>query len=210
MSVQTQVNLGGTLGGRRYEGIVLSPAFGVETNVPEITLPAAKPGALTTRTDNNTGVLTMDAGHGLATGRIDVYWDVAGVRGCRRQMDGVVTVDSIAIDGGYGDNLPPDESPITAVAPVSEVVALDADALKIFAASVNKDSHCSISFGTQGTAYAEGGAIELNDGLFGQGRFWVDGAFGTNPLADANNFDRIYASQGGTSAALLNISLGGQ
>lgn len=66
------------------------------------TVPVAQTGALTTRTDNDTGTLTMSGGHGVVTGKVDVFWDT----GSRVGMDATVTSNSIAIDGGTGDNLP--------------------------------------------------------------------------------------------------------
>ncbi len=89
----------------------------------EVSVPAALPGTLTTRTDANTGVLTMTAGHGLTTGKIDVFW----ATGSRHGMDGTVTVNSIAIDGGAGDDLPDAATAITACAPTVQNVAFAGD-----------------------------------------------------------------------------------
>ena len=84
--------------------------------IVEDDIPAAKVGALTTRTDNDTGELTMETGHGITTGAtLNVYW--AG--GKRLGMTvGTVATNAVPIDGGTGDNLPADESPITAMVPV--------------------------------------------------------------------------------------------
>lgn len=70
----------------------------------EVTVPIAKAGTLTTRTDNDTGTLTMSTGHGIVDAdTIDLYW----TGGCRRGMTvGTVSVNSVPIDGGSGDNLP--------------------------------------------------------------------------------------------------------
>lgn len=80
-------------------------------------LPAAKTGTLSTRTDNNTGILTMAAGHGITTGqRLDLYW--AG--GSRRGMVvGTVATNSVPIDLGAGDNLPVLTTAITAQVPTA-------------------------------------------------------------------------------------------
>lgn len=94
------------------------------------TLAAAKVGALTTRTDNDTGVLTMAAGHEITTGaRLDVYWGTGKRIG---MVVGTVATNDVDIDGGAGDNLPADETAITAMVPQLEtfaVTAADMDAL---------------------------------------------------------------------------------
>jgi hypothetical protein len=199
-----------SLNGTQYQEVVVSAAFGVVTNVPPVTLNAAKVGALTTRTSDSVGVLTMNTGHGLVDGIIDLYWDIGGTKGCRRNITADVTADSIAISDGTGDVLPADESAITAVHPSTETVSMNGDNLKIIAAKTNRDSHCCISFGTETTAYVEGGCIELNDGTFGRGRVWESQTGGTNPIADANNFTTLKLSQAGTVAATVQLDLAGE
>lgn len=80
---------------------------------------AAKAGVLTTRTDNNTGTLTMDdAGHGITTGaRLDLYWTGGKRRGI---TVGTVSGTSVPIDLGDGDNLPVATTAVKAAVPASE------------------------------------------------------------------------------------------
>lgn len=78
----------------------------VESVVTEV--PVAWGGTLSTRTDNDTGTLTMDdAGHLISTGDlVDLYWD-GGTR--RRVVVGTVSGTSVpfgAVTAGAGDNLP--------------------------------------------------------------------------------------------------------
>jgi len=97
----------------------------------EDTLSVAKTGALTTRTDDNTGTLTMAEGHGFTDGQIlDVYWS-GGVQ--RNVVVGTVATNSVPIDSGVGDNLPADETAITAVVQKSINLAIDGDNTKILA-----------------------------------------------------------------------------
>lgn len=97
----------------------------------EDTLSAAKSGTLTTRTDNNTGTLTMAASHGITTGQIiDIYWS-GGVQ--RSVTVGTVATNEVPIDSGIGDNLPADETAITAVVQKSINLAIDGDNTKILA-----------------------------------------------------------------------------
>lgn len=74
------------------------------------TVPAAKTGTLTTRTDNDTGVIGAQAGHGIvSTNKVDVFWD----GGSRTGMTATVAGDNITVDGGTGDNLPVVNTPVT-------------------------------------------------------------------------------------------------
>jgi len=91
-------------------------------------------GQLTTRTDTDTGVLTMTAGHGLITGKIAVFW--AGGR--RYNMDAVVSSDSIAIDGGSGDNLPDNLTAITADQQIVVNAAFDPDDVSVLLVTATK------------------------------------------------------------------------
>lgn len=74
------------------------------------TLDPARPGTLTTRTNNNTGTLTLETGHGIATGnRLDVFWldPTTGQQRCQHKITaGTVSGNSVPISGGLGDNLP--------------------------------------------------------------------------------------------------------
>lgn len=109
--------------GSTYSGVKNITSDGSVTK--SITVPAAKTGALTTRTDADTGTLTMDSGHGITTGaRLDLYWDGGSRRGL---TVGTVSVDEVPIDGGAGDDLPDDETDITAMVPVEEEFLLTGD-----------------------------------------------------------------------------------
>jgi hypothetical protein len=110
-----------TLGGKSISGAVtVTP---VTEDAGQATLVAAKTGVLGTRTDNNTGTLTMTTGHGLTTGLIvDIYW-VGGVQ--RNVTLGTVSVDSVPFDLGVGDNLPIATTAVT----VGVQTAIDLDAV---------------------------------------------------------------------------------
>lgn len=116
-------------------GVTIQPLPVTHTNSGPIgledTLDAAKSGALTTRTDANTGELTMSPGHGITTGQIiDIYW-TGGVQ--RSVTVGTVATNAVPIDGGIGDDLPADETPITAVVQKSINLAIDGDNADIVA-----------------------------------------------------------------------------
>lgn len=91
-----------------------------------LTLPKGKAGTLTTRTDNNTGIATLAAGHGIVTSDIvDVYW--AGGR--RYGMSATVSGNDVTIDGGSGDNLPNQNDAVIVSKQVRINVLIDGDLL---------------------------------------------------------------------------------
>lgn len=75
----------------------------------EPTVPGAKTGTLTTRTDDNTGSITAEVSHGISTAAIvDVFWlNADDTYGSRRGMTvGTVAGTTVPVDGGTGDVLP--------------------------------------------------------------------------------------------------------
>ena len=98
----------------------------------EETLAASQAGSLTTRTDDNTGTITMTSGsHTIATGNtVDIYWS-GGVR--YGVTVGTVSGTSVPIDLGSGDVLPAAATAITIVPQVSANVSIDGDNAKYVA-----------------------------------------------------------------------------
>lgn len=82
----------------------------------EVAVPAAKTGSLTTRTNATDGTITLDTGHGLSTGALDIFW--AG--GSRSQVAATITTNACAITGGSGDDLPAQGTAMTVSALTSE------------------------------------------------------------------------------------------
>lgn len=155
------------------------------------TLAAAKVGALTTRTDANTGELTMAASHGITTGvRLDVYWS----GGSRYGMTvGTVATNQVPIDGGAGDDLPADETAITAMIPVEETFDLVGnDATAIGAAG---DAAFTVVF-VDGSDAAHLAVAKYAAG----GYSWLTGD-GTNPIAGDTITD-VFLSHGSSSGAV--------
>lgn len=95
---------------------------------------AAAPGDLTTRTDDNTGVVTLDAGHSIVTGKVDVFWD----GGRRYNVDATVVVNACSIDGGAGDVLPADETPVSVCQQVIVNAAFDPDDVSVLLVTATK------------------------------------------------------------------------
>jgi len=165
-------------------GVALDPA-----------LPAAVVAALTTRTDNNTGVVTLPANHGIVNGKIDLYW--AG--GVRYGMDGIVTVNALAIDLGAGDNLPDDESAVIVSNQVAIDVDVDGDLLAALAAACPTRAHLDF----QDDADASLLAVEIAAGEVYE---WHADSEVTNPLA-GDVVASLKASNGEATAATLKVGI---
>lgn len=99
------------------------------TVAAQVTLPAGKSGTLTTRTDDNTGQLTVASGHGItASDTVDVYWS----GGRRYGVDVTATASTtIDIDLGSGDNLPAQSTAVVVVKQVAANVMIDGDNAKL-------------------------------------------------------------------------------
>jgi hypothetical protein len=127
-------------------GIAFNASAQLTADVQESTtysVPVAQTGTLTTRTDNDTGTLTMaSGGHGITTGaRLDIYW----TGGCRRGMVvGTVSGTTVPIDLGSGDNLPIATTTIQASVPIKKAFALIVANAVIFA--MTSDFECQFTF----------------------------------------------------------------
>lgn len=99
-----------------------------------ITLPVGKAGELTTRTDADTGTITMvDADHGITTGMIvDIHWTVAGVDYVQYGVTvGTVSGTSVPFDAGAGDDLPVLNSDVVVTPHVTVNTQVDGDNAKV-------------------------------------------------------------------------------
>jgi len=167
----------------------------------KVELPAAKNGTLTTRTDDNTGELTMAASHGITTGQLlDVYWTKSdGTVGCRRGMTvGTVATNAVPIDGGSGDNLPTQATVITAQVPVSYDFATVGNKLLVLGANAQRRASVAFLDGDD----AQLAAYTLNPGAV---EGWWKFKDGANPLAGATSATVLLSN--GDSAASNQIQV---
>jgi hypothetical protein len=105
---------------------------------------------LTTRTDDNTGVITVTS-HSITTSdTVDVYWSTG-----RRYGVDVTAQDSttISIDLGAGDNLPSSSTAVKIVKQVPFNLALDGDNAKIVGFSYELAADTSDGFGCRVTLF---------------------------------------------------------
>ena len=117
------------LGGNIAQSLPRSANAG---GIREVDLPVGKAGSLTTRTDNNTGTITMsDPSHGITTGAsIDLYWD-GGVQ--YKVTVGTVVGTAVPIDLGLGDNLPVEDTAVVVSVRSQINVDIDGDNLALLA-----------------------------------------------------------------------------
>lgn len=157
------------------------PGNGDASVEPDV--PAAKVGQLTTRTDNTTGTLTMNAGHGIITGqKIDVYWVIANITYHRRQVvAGTVAGNSVPISGGTGDNLPANMTAVTVGIPV--VVDLNVNGNNIQAAQYIAARDGVVILTTAGGTEIHGTLVGDKSGnLAGSAWDWYTGSSVANPF----------------------------
>jgi hypothetical protein len=122
------------------------PVSVVVGGTSESAIDPAWAGALTTRTDDNTGTITItDPAHTITTGaKLDIYW----ADGSRYQVTvGTVSGVSVPIDLGAGDNLPVANTALTAMVPNSETTAITGNnAQWIFCQSLCTTASSRITF----------------------------------------------------------------
>lgn len=122
-------NVNAAAGSRQYSVDIGLTAESSQNFSPSV--PVAWLGTLTTRTDANTGEITMDdADHEIDTGdRLMLYWeaddDLGNAAGHRRfVLAGTVSGTAVPIDLGAGDNLPVDETPNITVCVMEQITAV--------------------------------------------------------------------------------------
>lgn len=160
-----------------------------------VSLPAGIAGTLTTRTDNDTGIVTVLAGHGITTSdTVTLFWE----GGVRRGLTVTATASTtISIDAGAGDNLPLVSSVVTIAKEVITSLGHVGDDLAIFAIhSVNR---------LMANIRDAGPATILALDIAGRESFAYISTFsGTNPFAGETLVTAVLAN-GGTTAATATI-----
>jgi len=162
-----------------------------------ITLPAGKAGTVTTRTDNDTAILTVASGHGITdTDTVAVFW--AG--GYQRNVDvTATTATTISIDAGIGANLPIVTTAIVVSKQLPHVTAFVGDSLDLFA--IGCRNRCSVEFFTSVPA-----SLLAYDIVASEGRSWVKSTDTTNPLA-GGTVATIRVANGETTETSLYMGL---
>ncbi len=176
---------------------------GTESAKVQLALTNGKVAQLTTRTDNDTGVITSTA-HGLsASDFVSFFWtNPDGSEGCRMNMDITgVTTDTLTVDLGQGDNLPANLTNGVVGLVASRVVAWDgtANGMIGFSASLG-NRRGSVTAQAVGTLIGLAGT-DLIKHLKTQspGYTWLSGVDGA--FAFTGNILMVTAALGDTQAA---------
>jgi len=189
-----KIETGATLLGKTYKSNVTVSADGVTQKDPEV--PAAKVGQLTTRTDNDTGVVTMTGGHGFITGdKIDLYWS----GGSRVRMAATVAVNAVTLDGGSGDVLPANLTAVTAMKARVEDFVVTGD--NVVGITANFPTQGSIVFANSDDSFTY--PVRTDDaGAW----IWYTGSGVTNPLA-GESITKVYFSHAdATSSQTITVA----
>ena len=175
------------------------------TVAAQVTLPAGKAGTLSTRTDDNTGQLTVASGHGItASDTVDVYWS----GGRRYGVDVTATASTtIDIDLGSGDNLPTQGTAVVVCKQVVANVMIDGDNAKLVV----------VNFAVPGTSTAKS-RVTFFDAVSGGGSAvgsGLDLAANEPSVTDVTGGDAngytgsvilsLVASNGGTAEGTLQV-----
>jgi len=171
--------------------------------IHEIALNPAVAGTLTTRTDNDTGTITMAEGHGFLNDDIvDVYWS-GGVRyGMTVSSQGATTMVVGAVGIGAGDNLPAEGTALTVAKQQEVTLNIHGDSLEMFVIHATGRAHLDIQDAGGSELVVE---IPAPSGTT-EGEFYVwstDSGF-VNPIA-SDTIIKALVSTAETAAKTLKI-----
>jgi hypothetical protein len=186
MSVQATIQDGVTA-----QGVTLSGSRSVSADAMiniDISVPAAKTGSLTARTDANTGSVTATTGHGITDGMlVDVYW----AAGCRRGMTvGTVATNVIPLDGGSGDDLPSTSTVVTITQRTQVELLFAGNAAQVIA----------VSSAVRGQFSLQDVSAEQLGGVVDKIYKWDVDSGVANPVT-GDSLTQIFLSQGDSAAA---------
>lgn len=163
----------------------------------EDTLNRAYAGTLSTRTDNNTGTLTMSSGHAITTGAIvDIYWS-GGVQ--YAVTVGTVSVNSVPFDLGIGDNLPIATTAVTVCVRTAINLAIDGDNTSIIAVCLETVDKSLRTAGHLWFQDASDAAVAEVDIVANVPQVW-DITGGASNIFTGNPITKLKASQANTTS----------
>lgn len=196
MSVSLSVTKTNSLGGKTFNESTTVTGDGAI--VQELSVAAGSAGTLTTRTDADTGVVTVDdSGHAFAElDRVDLYW----TGGARRGMSvSSVSVNGVTIDGGSGDDLPSQDTVVTLIEPTevdAVVLGTNVNGIVLYTSQIGQ-----FVFADSGDS--EHLAVELTAG---KAYSWTEGNGTTNPIT-GDSIAKVFVSHGGTSSATMRVGV---
>lgn len=176
----------------------------------EIAVPAGKAGTLSTRTDNETGTLTLGVSHGITTGQvIDLYWS----GGSRYSITvGTVSGTSVPIgadNSGTGDNLPAQGTAIVCSPRVTFDCNMDASELSAAAIlskyAATETAMSYVSFRQSGGSETNGVELYPNTPRIYDLSYGGTGYFGTNPFGSDQIAYGVASNGSSTQASTLQV-----
>lgn len=191
----SRVTISGDVAGAPVTSVISRTASGAIRHSPSIAVVAANTGTLTTRTDGDTGTLTLLTGHTMMQGDVvDLYWDGGSLIGT---TIGVVSTNSVPFDGGTG-TLPVATTAITAAERTTLDTDFDGDLLEML--SFQCASPATI------IVYDDEAALTVQLTATNSSYIWANDSGITNPIA-GDTIDYIEVSHGSTAAATVNIGV---
>lgn len=209
--MQGSFNKSFQLGGFAFANSAVAPVSFDASVVVELTLPAGKVVTNWVKTDDNTAACDLPAGHGQTNGKFDVYWTISGVNYARYGVDGTITTNALALDGGAGDNFP--ASSTTGIVCTKQVVSaatIDGDNVKLF--GVFLSSTDAAAPGSCDLQDASNNSIEQFDLIEVRAAAGMNHAYSTAQavaLLTGNVITQIKASNGSSTASATLYVLAG-
>lgn len=199
----------------RVNGVTVTRTDNFSTDADAAVGPTAldtgKSGSLSTRTDANTGVCTVDSGHGITTSdKVAVSWtDADGNLLCRFYMTvSATTATTISVDGGTGTDFPAQGSTVIVGKVTSEALAMDPSSstatelvpVTAFSFSVTGSGAKAIGF-LAAASDVGGGTLSFGKTVFANGVDLPTILFGgLGDWANANACDTLYMAPASTTA----------
>jgi len=180
-----------SVSGQANQAVVERIGEGLESHV--IAVPAGRAGVLTTRTDDNTGTVTLENAnvHFADTDPLEVYW--AGGRRIWQTVFGAPTDTTLVVDGGSGDVLPAEGTAVVLGKEYSLDLGISGYLIKAFVLASTQRAYATFLQG--GFRRWERELLEANEF-----HLWNDGDI-ASPFGWV--FSEFRYSNGGTEAATL-------
>lgn len=132
-------NVSANFGGRGYSNDMDPAEYDLPLGPGEFTLPTAKAVTGWDQSDANTASCTLASGHGLTSGKYNVFWTDTGVDKVRYGVDGTISSNTLSLDGGAGDDFPVDATSGITVSKQVEIVLPIVKANVQYVAITNKN-----------------------------------------------------------------------
>lgn len=162
-----------------------------------VILAAGDEGTLSTRTNDTEGTLTLSTGHGISTGqKINLYW--AGGRRYNVTV-GTVSVNSVPISLGAGDNLPTQTTAVTAS--LATTVNLDVIGDDVSIIAVHSEQAGDVTFFNSSDEVIANISLSANYAFI-----WNENNGYDNPLA-TETVAYIQAATSSTTASVFKAAL---